>query len=79
MFRSTLHRVVNNVGKERYSTAFFFDPNFNAKVECLPQCCRDEPAKYSPTTAGQHVLDMYAQTHSGYSGYTGPATRVAQG
>ncbi len=22
-FRSTLHRVVNNVGKERYSTAFF--------------------------------------------------------
>lgn len=74
-FRSTLHRVVNNVGKERYSTAFFYDPNFTARVECLPQCCRDEPAKFPPTTSGQHVLDKYAATHAGYTG----AIRVAEG
>lgn len=67
-FRSTLHRVVNNIGKERYSTAFFFDPNFHAIVQCLPQCCKDEPAKYPPTTSGQYVLDKYAATHAGYSG-----------
>ena len=74
-FRSTLHRVVNNVGKERYSTAFFYDPNFTARVECLPQCCKDEPAKFPPTTSGQHVLDKYAATHAGYTG----AVRVAEG
>ncbi|KAL3133076.1 hypothetical protein ABBQ38_006978 [Trebouxia sp. C0009 RCD-2024] len=69
-FRSTLHRVVNNVGKERYSTAFFYDPNFTARVECLPQCCKGMPPKYPPTTSGQHVLDKYAMTHAGYSGRT---------
>lgn len=69
-FRSTLHRVVNIAGKERYSTAFFYDPNFSAKVECLPQCCMGQPPKYPPTTSGQHVLDKYAMTHAGYSGHT---------
>ena len=74
-FRSTLHRVVNNVGKERYSTAFFYDPNFTALVECLPQCCKEEPAKYPPVTSGQHVLDKYAATHAAYGG----PTRLAEG
>ena len=68
--------MVNTVGKERYSTAFFLDPNFTARVECLPQCCRDEPPKYPPITGGQHILDKYAVTHAGYTG--GPV-RVAEG
>uniref|UniRef100_A0A7R9YQ36 Fe2OG dioxygenase domain-containing protein n=1 Tax=Chlamydomonas euryale TaxID=1486919 RepID=A0A7R9YQ36_9CHLO len=71
MFHSTLHRVVNTTGQERYSIAFFFEPNFEAIVECLPQCCGpDRPPKYPPTTAGQHLLDKYAATHAGYSGPT---------
>src|SRR5689334_11609114 len=32
IFKSTLHRVVNLAGKERYSTAFFFEPNFDTVV-----------------------------------------------
>ena len=28
--KSTLHRVVTDGTKERYSTAFFMEPNFNA-------------------------------------------------
>lgn len=65
-YRSTLHRVVNTSGRERYSIAFFFEPGFNTVVECLPCCCVDKPAQYPPTTAGEHLLAKYAQTHAGY-------------
>ena len=37
MYRSTMHRVVNSEGRERYSIPFFFEPNFDARVEALPQ------------------------------------------
>lgn len=36
-YRSTLHRVINTTGRERYSMAYFFEPNFDARVEALPQ------------------------------------------
>lgn len=68
LYRSTLHRVVTTTGKERYSIPFFFEPNFNAVVECLPCCVSAErPAAYPPTTSGRHLLDKYAATHAGYS------------
>lgn len=31
-FKSTLHRVMNKSGKERYSIPFFYEPNFNAEI-----------------------------------------------
>ncbi|XP_013593967.1 PREDICTED: 1-aminocyclopropane-1-carboxylate oxidase-like isoform X2 [Brassica oleracea var. oleracea] len=46
LFRSTLHRVMP-VGKERYSVAFFLDPNPDCNVECLKTCCSEtSPARY---------------------------------
>ena len=39
LFKSTLHRVVNATGRERYSIAYFFQPSFDAVIECLPHCC----------------------------------------
>ncbi|KAG6385713.1 hypothetical protein SASPL_154591 [Salvia splendens] len=36
-FRSTLHRVLGN-GRERYSIAFFVEPNHDFVVECVPTC-----------------------------------------
>ncbi|MEW5304578.1 MAG: hypothetical protein WDW38_009303 [Sanguina aurantia] len=72
LYRSTRHRVVNTSGKERYSLAFFFEPNFDTVVECLPQCTGPgHPVRFPPTTSGQHILDKYAETHAGY---TGPIT-----
>ncbi|CAL5438939.1 unnamed protein product [Camellia sinensis] len=37
IFRSTLHRVLGN-GQERYSIAYFVEPNHDCLVECLPTC-----------------------------------------
>jgi isopenicillin N synthase-like dioxygenase len=56
---STLHRVVNPprdqaLGSRRTSLAFFHQPNYDARIECLPACCQDRPAKYPPTTSGAH-------------------------
>mmetsp|Transcript_3899 Transcript_3899/g.6004 ORF Transcript_3899/g.6004 Transcript_3899/m.6004 type:complete len:318 (-) Transcript_3899:26-979(-) len=68
LFKSTIHRVITPKGaKERYSVPFFFEPNFDALVECLESCCdEDNPAKYPPITAGQHLLNMYASTHADF-------------
>mmetsp|Transcript_3155 Transcript_3155/g.6973 ORF Transcript_3155/g.6973 Transcript_3155/m.6973 type:complete len:330 (+) Transcript_3155:50-1039(+) len=68
-FRSTVHRVITpmDAKNERYSVPFFLDPNFDALVECLESCCsEDNLSKYPPVTAGQHVLNMYAKTHSDF-------------
>lgn len=36
LYRSTLHRVRNQSGRDRLSFPFFFDPNFHAEIEPLP-------------------------------------------
>lgn len=64
LFKSTLHRVVNT-GRERYSTAFFLDANFDAPVEALPTCTSpSNPPKFAPTTAGAHLLKCLKLTHT---------------
>ncbi|KAL7527770.1 hypothetical protein ACHAWF_002304 [Thalassiosira exigua] len=68
LFRSTVHRVITPQGAgDRYSVPFFFDPNFDALVECLESCCSDKnPPKYPPITAGQHLLNMYGKTYADF-------------
>jgi len=67
-FKSTLHRVVNHAGKERYSIPFFFEPNFDCYVEPMKQFCPPgQSSPYKPTTSGQHLLQCYARTSKCYT------------
>ncbi|XP_028781095.1 2-oxoglutarate-Fe(II) type oxidoreductase hxnY-like isoform X2 [Neltuma alba] len=51
IFKSTLHRVLGN-GQERYSIAYFLEPNHDCLVECLPTCkSESNPPKYFPRDA----------------------------
>ena len=57
-WRSTLHRVVPTRGpSRRRSTAFFFDANWDAVIECVPTCTdAGNPAKYPRVVAGEHLM-----------------------
>ena len=61
---STPHRVVSPPGRERYSVAFFLDPNPDAMVECLPGCASDHnPAKYPPIRGDDYLTSRLNPTY----------------
>ena len=63
-YRSTLHRVVNASGQERYSVPFFYLGHPDHPVDCIPTCKEPgEDAKYPPTTVVSHYQEMYAATY----------------
>jgi isopenicillin N synthase-like dioxygenase len=56
IYISTPHRVVNRTAKERYSIAFFYDPNPDAIVEAIPSCVQEgEAARYSSILAADYL------------------------
>ena len=64
-YRSTLHRVVNVSGRDRYSMPFFFEGNPGHPVIALPGCVpAGEAPRYPPTTVSEHLASMYRQTYS---------------
>ena len=61
---STLHRVTNpprdKAHLSKTSLLFFHQPNYDAAVECLPNCHgADNPPKYAPTTSGEHIIAKF--------------------
>jgi isopenicillin N synthase-like dioxygenase len=66
LYRSTLHRVVNQSRRERYSVPFFLGGNPDSVVEALPGCVGpDNPSRYAPTTAEGHLREMFRQSYGG--------------
>ena len=65
-YRSTVHRVVNTSGRERYSVPFFYTGNYTHTVACIPTCLAPgETPKYAPITVGDHLREMYRRTYKG--------------
>ncbi|XP_073127358.1 azadirone synthase LFS isoform X2 [Henckelia pumila] len=63
LFRSTLHRVMPT-GQERYSVAFFLDPNPDCVVECLKSCCNESaPPRFPPIRAGDYLEERIKVTY----------------
>lgn len=65
-YRSNLHRVRNNTqATDRYSIAFFFDPEYDARIDCIPSCIAPgEERRFATCTAGEHIAHMHHRTTS---------------
>ncbi|MCM5705777.1 isopenicillin N synthase family dioxygenase [Larsenimonas salina] len=64
-YRSTMHRVINISGRERYSLPFFIDMDYDALVEVLPGCVSEaNPPRYAAYTSGQHKFRRYKNSYS---------------
>ena len=66
VYVSTPHKVVSPRDRDRYSVAFFLDPNPEAEVACLPTCTGPgRPAKYPPVSGADFLLSRLAPTYAG--------------
>jgi len=64
IYVSTPHRVMNPPGRDRYSIAFFFDPNPDAMIACLPGCAAPgRAAKYPPILAADYLRQRLVATY----------------
>ena len=71
-FLSTPHGVLNDSGTDRYSIAFFYSPNVDRVIECLPSCTGpDAPARYAPALYRDLVLDFYRANYFHQPGHKG--------
>lgn len=67
--KATLHQVKappssdGNGVPERYSIAFFCNPNKDTLLECLPTCCSEEnPPKYDPIKSVDYITQRLSAT-----------------
>jgi isopenicillin N synthase-like dioxygenase len=64
-YASTVHRVINTTGRERYSIPFFIDFDFDAVVEPLPTYVRPgESAMYAAFTCGEHKYQRFVDSYA---------------
>lgn len=65
LYRSTLHRVVNLSGNERYSVPYFYSGNVEQRIECIPECLMPgESPKYPVITVQEHYQNMFRKTYA---------------
>lgn len=64
--RAPMHRARHPRAGTRYSVPYFFDPTWDAPIECLPTCrSADAPARFAPTTYRDLVLGRWGSYGGG--------------
>jgi isopenicillin N synthase-like dioxygenase len=64
VYVSTPHRVTSPPGRDRYSVAFFLDPNPDAMIACLPGCeAPGQKPKYAPILAADYLKQRLVATY----------------
>ncbi len=59
---STLHRVVpKNYSGSRKTLAFFHQPNWDAKIQCL-ESCKGERIKHLDVVSGPYLMQKFKST-----------------
>jgi isopenicillin N synthase-like dioxygenase len=59
-FKSTPHRALPPVGRDRYAIPFFLGPHVDTVIACLPTCQGPEnPARFPPITYEDYLLWWY--------------------
>jgi isopenicillin N synthase-like dioxygenase len=77
-FLSTPHGVVNESGTDRYSIAYFYSPNPNTVIECVPTCITaDDPPRYPPALYRDLVLEFYRANYFHQKGHRSAAASQA--
>ena len=65
VYVSTPHRVVSRGHGERYSMAFFLDPDPFARVEAIPSCVADGAApRHAPILAHEYLAARLRATYA---------------
>src|SRR5476649_1638912 len=61
-FASTLHRVVNHYGRERYSVGVFANPDYDTVIKPLSTCVDAEhPPTFDSMQSGEALLFLYSR------------------
>jgi isopenicillin N synthase-like dioxygenase len=65
IYVSTPHKVVTPPGRDRYSIAFFLDPDPDARVACLATCTDStRPTRYPPVSAADFLRSRLEPTYA---------------
>ena len=65
LYRSTVHRVINRSGRERYSVPFFFDGRGDYVSETIPTCLKPgEVPKFPQLSVNDHLAEMFRITRA---------------
>jgi len=64
-FLSTMHRVLNVSGVDRYAIPYFYDPRVDTMVECLPTCTdAANPPRHEPVRYGDYLRAFMARGYT---------------